>query len=628
MEFTKAHNNITAVVIADSTSPEGVRLTTMQLHYPRFIHAEFMTHRMFCLSGDSMLDFDLPAGESTGTRRIYRMSIRDFVHKWLHGSSPHKCSRHNGIFLGAILNPEEEYSADTVAAKLELASSSNLNAQCRAGNISNAYKKPESKKWFAKGADWIEWRDNKTGTRTYNLVSRLKKMRIRQYNEVTKEVCLSNVVNCVESGIKEVFRLTAGSFSCVATKDHRILTGKGWKRLEDVIPGEDSVITYKYGSGEINPNKHKCIEGQWVQSWIRQIKDQVAARQGGLCAKTNKPLEQVFHIHHIIPVYKDHSKAFDLNNVIAVNEEAHKQLHSEQDWQVGVALTTTETTVTSIVPEGTIDTYDLEIAGDYANFFADGIVVHNSRNASSSRAIPAKSILEVVKENPALPVYWGKNQPGMQAQEELDLVAKAKTQQAWLVAMDDAVKHSEFINAQKCHKQIVNRITEPWQYINVIVTATEYENFFWLRNHQDAQPEIKVLAEKMHTARANSVPKLLHHGEWHLPFVDFEKGKYFADGAELTLSQAQKVSASACAQVSYRKNDLTLEKAEDIWQRLIFSEPMHASPVEHQATPINFVGNWRLQNGITHEDQWGHLWSGNFRGWIQFRKTLQNEAKW
>jgi hypothetical protein len=626
MDSTKAHSNITAKVVGDSISPEGIRITTMQLHYPRFIHAEFMTHRMFCLSGDSRLDFELPAGQTSGARRVYSMSIRDFVHKWIQGSNPHKSSKHNGVFLEGALEQDQEYSADKVADVLGLIS--NINKACREGKVPNCYKKFGSKKWFAKGADWVDWRDNKTGTRTFSLVSRLKEMQIRQYNELTKEVVLSNIVNCVSSGTKEVFRLTAGSFSCVATKDHRILTGKGWKRLEEIVVGEDTVITYKYGSGESDPNKHKCIDGRWVQSWIRQVKAQVAARQNNLCAETNKPLDSVFHIHHIVPVHKDHSQAFDLDNVIAVNEDAHKQLHSKQDWQVGVALNTQETLVTSIVADGEIDTYDLEIAGDFANFFADGIVVHNSRNASSSRAIPAKNILDTVKENPAMPVYWGKNQPGMQAKEELDPVAKAKAQQAWLVAMDDAINSSTFISAQGCHKQIVNRITEPWQYINVIVTATEYENFFWLRNHQDAQPEIKVLAEKMYSARQESWPTLLHPGEWHLPFVDFKKGKYFVDGAELTLSQAQKVSASACAQVSYRKNDLSVTKAEDIWQRLIFSEPMHASPVEHQATPINFVGNWRLQNGITHEDQWGHLWSGNFRGWIQFRKTLQNEAKW
>lgn len=281
----------------------------------------------------------------------------------------------------------------------------------------------------------------------------------------------------------------------------------------------------------------------------------------------------------------------------------------------------------SVSPEGIrITTMQLH----YPRFIHAEFMTHRmfSRNASSSRAIPAKNILQTVREMPAMPVSWGKNQAGMQANEELDLVDKIQVQQAWLVAMDDACKHSEFMRAKGCHKQIVNRVTEPWQFINVVVTATEYENFFWLRRHKDAQPEIQHLAEMMYLARELSTPQLLHPGEWHLPFVDFEKGRYFVDGAELTLAQAQKVSASACAQVSYRKNDLSVEKAQDIWNRLIFSEPMHASPVEHQATPINGMGNWRVQNGVTHEDQWGHLWSGNFRGWIQFRKTLANEARW
>lgn len=281
----------------------------------------------------------------------------------------------------------------------------------------------------------------------------------------------------------------------------------------------------------------------------------------------------------------------------------------------------------SISPEGIrITTMQLH----YPRFIHAEVMTHRlfSRNASSSRAIPAKSVLQTVREMPAMPIHWGKNQPGMQANEELDLVEKVQVQQAWLVAMDEACKHSEFMSAKGCHKQLVNRITEPWQYINVVVTATEWENFFWLRNHKDAQPEIQYLAKQMYTARESSTPKLLHPGEWHLPFVEFEKGRYFADSAELTIEEAQKISASACAQVSYRKNDLSLAKAESIWNKLIFAEPVHASPVEHQATPISISKNWRLQLGVTHEDQWGYLWSGNFRGWIQFRKTLANEAKW
>jgi hypothetical protein len=110
---------------------------------------------------------------------------------------------------------------------------------------------------------------------------------------------------------------------------------------------------------------------------------------------------------------------------------------------------------------------------------------------------------------------------------------------------------------------------------------------------------------------------------------------YFTEAEkELTLENAQMISASCCAQVSYRNLDDTLEKAKMIFGKLIESVPGHFSPVEHQATPMeyrdtDFVGNplsW--ERGVSHMDRSGQLWSGNFRGWIQYRKTIENEAKW
>src|SRR5690606_13224524 len=132
--------------------------------------------------------------------------------------------------------------------------------------------------------------------------------------------------------------------------------------------------------------------------------------------------------------------------------------------------------------------------------------------------------------------------------------------------------------------------------IKVVMTTTELENFFWLRNHPDAQPEIQELARQMHLAWKSSEPTGLKAGEWHLPYIFSyrnEEGEieYWSDDfwtEQYSLEEAKKVSASCCAQVSYRVLDGSLEKAEKIQERLIGdgSDPVHASPFEHQATPI------------------------------------------
>ena len=290
----------------------------------------------------------------------------------------------------------------------------------------------------------------------------------------------------------------------------------------------------------------------------------------------------------------------------------------------------------SISPDGVrITTLELE----YPRIIHAELLTHRvfSRNSASSRAIPVSKVIELVESNPAMPVHWGKNQAGMQAKEELDDLNKEAVRQLWLEAAKQAVSIAKVMADIGGHKQVVNRILEPFQHMKVVVTSTEWANWDWLRDHPDADPTIHALAKEMKRVRNESTPEKLSYGEWHLPYVNSERSKvcaernYFDDNGEpITLEQARMISASCCAQTSYRKQDGSLEKAEDIFKKLVESEPCHASPVEHQATPAE-CSDTRLEmfeEGITHrcKDYW--TWSGNFRGWIQFRQLIPNNAKY
>lgn len=269
-----------------------------------------------------------------------------------------------------------------------------------------------------------------------------------------------------------------------------------------------------------------------------------------------------------------------------------------------------------------ITTFELE----YPRFIHSEFMTHRmlSKNAASSRAIPVSTMIGLVWSNPACPVHWGKNQAGMQAKEELTGVRLDITKAIWNISGKVACGFAWLLNKVGCHKQIVNRITEPWSHIKVVATATEWDNFFHLRNHPDAQPEIHELARIMWELFKVSEPKLLKHGQWHLPYINDdlliidddlkphadvmkELGSLtFRDSNTISLSDAKKLSASLCAQTSFRKSDESVEKAIKIYDRLVISRPVHASPFEHQATPANdkdFV-------------------SGNLRGWHQFRQEI------
>lgn len=265
-----------------------------------------------------------------------------------------------------------------------------------------------------------------------------------------------------------------------------------------------------------------------------------------------------------------------------------------------------------------ITTMELE----YPRFIHCEFMTHRqfSRNASSSRAIPIDKMIEQVKTNTAIPIHWGLNQSGMQAKDEQANSTLAIN--AWLNARDSAVKHALKLKELGLHKQIVNRVLEPFQMMKTLVTSTSFDNFFNLRCHKDAQPEIKALADIMYQVMQKSKPIQLKYGEWHTPYVEHtrsETGKiqYYTetDGnyIELSVNDAIKVSCSCSAQVSYRKNDTSIKKAKDIYDKLINSNPVHASAFEHCATPINL--------NISNSTQ-----SGNFTNWLQYRQLIPNHV--
>lgn len=236
----------------------------------------------------------------------------------------------------------------------------------------------------------------------------------------------------------------------------------------------------------------------------------------------------------------------------------------------------------------------------YPRFIHGELMTHRvfSRNAMSSRAIPVAKMIAQVRDNPAKPIHWGKNQPGMQAKEEVTLASAEHLWHKAAVAAADVAAQMDLLGL---HKQVSNRILEPFQWMRTIVSATEWDNFYLLRAHPDAQPEFQKLAVMMQEAQAASTPKNLSFGEWHLPYVkEDERGD---------IELACKVSAARCARVSYLLHDgqePSVEKDLALFDRLAGSVPRHCSPLEHAATPTNDS-------------------NGNYWGWEQYRHIWERQ---
>jgi thymidylate synthase ThyX len=246
-----------------------------------------------------------------------------------------------------------------------------------------------------------------------------------------------------------------------------------------------------------------------------------------------------------------------------------------------------------------------------------------SRNSASSRAIPVEKMIERVQTDPFIPLYWGKNQKGMQSGEELSEEEQGRARNAWLIARDRAVEQALCMVRRGVHKQITNRLLEPFLWHTVIVTATEWSNFFAQRCHPDAMPEMRLTAEAMRHAMEASTPRPLDYGRWHRPYLLFEQQSITelssVDRPLKDTAEANKVSVARCARVSYLQHDGTrsVDKDLELFERLTTGG--HWSPFEHVARPINDVAPESTQEYAG--------WSGNFRGWHQFRKDFPNENR-
>ena len=267
-----------------------------------------------------------------------------------------------------------------------------------------------------------------------------------------------------------------------------------------------------------------------------------------------------------------------------------------------------------------------------------------SKSSASSRAIPVKTQIERLYNDVFEPVSWGKNQKGMQAEEDLGPEECKKARDIWNEAMYSAIKSAELLGDVGVHKQITNRLLEPFMWHTVIVTGTEWSNFFHLRANKMAQPEIQKAAVMMDELYRASRPKLLGEGEWHLPFESDEEAAYAKAGSgPYELDERIKISVGRSARVSFNNHDGTRDPIADIRLANTLLTNGHMAPWEHVARPMrdyerSLFGRRRVfadakpratASIFTESHPWTHgeeqYFCGNFNGFIQARKLIHGE---
>ena len=293
----------------------------------------------------------------------------------------------------------------------------------------------------------------------------------------------------------------------------------------------------------------------------------------------------------------------------------------------------------------------------YPRIIHGEIMTHRvfSRNARSSRAVPVRTMLLECTSMPFIPWHWGANQKGMQASEEcnapieigletaetgigfIDEPIMLSREDAWLTARDSAVEVASAFMDAGYHKQNVNRLLEPFAWIDVLITANDWDNFLWLRDHEAAEPHLIDLACLVKQAIDEAQVQELHPGHWHQPYItddDREATRYM--GVDEAWEWLNKISSARCARISYKPfdGDASYEKELARYDMLVSSDRVHASPTEHQATPdtqsliqrllVEPVGD--SETLMSCDEEWNSPeLHGNLTGWIQFRKTIPGE---
>ena len=259
---------------------------------------------------------------------------------------------------------------------------------------------------------------------------------------------------------------------------------------------------------------------------------------------------------------------------------------------------------------------------------------------SSSRAQPFNKVVEVIENDPFIPMMYQKTHKGMQGTEYFTDEEEIRQRDLeWLTARDKAVEQAKKLTELEVTKQLTNRLLEPYMWITQLVTGTReaFEHLFnqrcpeyevngvkgrskkemglnltdeeWLTSNKGhAEIHFMDLAEKMYDALTLSKPKELKPGELHVPYLDTPLMT-----PDLFPEDVIKYSCGLTAHTSYTTigdgTKMTIEKARGLFDHCL--ENGHYSVFE-------MIGKAMSKDELDDPRRRG------FRGFIQLRGHLED----
>lgn len=350
------------------TSPFEMCELKLLVRVPMDCWRQWIRHRTACLTADTILQFDLPGGIERRGNQLHKLTIGEVFEKF---------------------QPTEN--------------------KTRPDKQRNPYAKRD----------------------------RVQQMNLRCVNEETQAVQHTQIVDVWESGEKEVWDVETESgarFGC--SVDHLCLTEQGWMKLKDIVPWVDTrksgpldttpglMVT---GPGrqtgvvpQFNPIDEATEEWQPIVGWedyyavsdqgrIRRVVGGKGSRSFGRCKQLtvsnrravvclNRPdVQETKLVHRLVlaafagdcPPGNEacHNDGNALNNRLSNLRWDTPQSNADDRVrdEATTALQANCERIVSVVYRGYEMTYDLEVAGPWHNFSANGAIVHNSVNEYSTR---------------------------------------------------------------------------------------------------------------------------------------------------------------------------------------------------------------------------------------------------
>lgn len=347
------------------TTPFEMAEIKLRVRVPMDCWRQWIRHRTACLAGDVQVSFDLPGGKSFNSSRPrhYPLTVREIYERW---------------------QPTKNRSRP------------------------DKQKNPLIKR------------------------ERLQNMLLRSYNETTGLIYYTHLTDIWENGVKQIIRIEfPGNRILRTTEDHLCLTDKGWLKLKIALAEKTMFLAsdrkqrdrsqFSYPVIDISQEEWRPIQNyskRYEISNMGRVRSFVAA--GGsdnIKVLTVPRLKQptIDHRGYLIVSLSMSSRSIvhSIHQLVAeafigpcpANQEVRHENHNSLDCRAdnlsyGTLRDNVNDRMTSgcdqtLIPtffqpiswrlDGEEMTYDLSVAGPHHNFFAGGMVVHNSVNEYSTR---------------------------------------------------------------------------------------------------------------------------------------------------------------------------------------------------------------------------------------------------